>query len=212
MNTFFEKITQNRAKIIRKQIKKGLNKISSTKQDELYILAREKVFLEEYYKNNSSNIDTTTFIDLYNYYSGTQKNLLSFFSELITTIGFTLVYEMLLSEEAGIGNIILALFKLAEEARLLVAKIVIVASTIIVALIMGVIVYSFTKNLYNRIEELFFMYNAYDKKELNEYHCKLLSQILLQREKIEQNRVEYELQEKLNLDYGIKKYTLEIID
>ena len=122
MNTFFEKITQNRAKIIRKQIKKELNKISSTKQDELYILAREKVFLEEYYKNNSSNIDTTTFIDLYNYYSGTQKNLLSFFSELITTIGFTLIYEMLLSEEAGIGNIILALFKLAEEAKLLVLK------------------------------------------------------------------------------------------
>lgn len=83
MNTFFEKITQNRAKIIRKQIKKGLNKISSTKQDELYILARENVFLEEYYKNNSSNIDTTTFIDLYNYYSGTQKNLLSFLVSLL---------------------------------------------------------------------------------------------------------------------------------
>ncbi len=203
-------LADNRSKKIREEISKYYKKIDKTK-DKLTKLEIQKSIIKDYYSKNSRNIDDDVLISLYNNLSVNRKTMSEFFTGLITTLAFTLLWELIFNEEDGISRLFTAIISLFLGANWF-GRIVIGVIGVAILAFWVVMVICFVKTVFNQVTALTLSFNSYENMALNKYHKKTISDILKQRKKIIKNQVEYENRDVLNLDYRIEVYTLERIE
>lgn len=203
-------LADNRAKKIREEITNYYKKIDKT-TDKLTRLEIQKFIIKDYYSKNSRYIDDDVLISLYNYYNVKQKTMSDFFTGLITTLAFTLLWEFIFNKDDGITFFFESIFKLFLGANWLGRIIIGVIGAVMLIFLIAMIV-SFVKTVFNQVTALTLCFDSYDEKALNKYHKKVITDILKQRKKVTENKVEYESRDIMKLDHRIEVYILERIE
>lgn len=203
-------LAENRAKKIRVEITNYYKKIDKA-TDKITKLEIQKFIIKDYYSKNSRYIDDDVLISLYNYYSVKQKTMSEFFTGLITTLAFTLLWEFIFNKDNGISFFFESISSLFLKANWLGRIIIGVFGVVILTFLVAMII-SFVKTVFNQVTDLTLCFDSYDKKALNKYHKKVISDILKQRKKVTENKVEYDSRDIMKLDHRIEVYTLERIE
>ena len=203
-------LAENRAKKIREEINNYFKKIDSS-LDKISILEMKKSIVKEYYSKNSRYIDDDVLICLHNHYSINSSTMSDFFTGLITTLAFTLLWEFIYNKEEGISYLFSSIADIFRNTNWL-GRVFIASITVVIVVFLAVIIVSFVKTVFNQVTSISLLFKSYECKDLNQYHMEILSDILNQRKKVIKNKVEYENREKLNLNHRIEVYTLERIE
>lgn len=196
-------------KKLKRDIQRKIRKIKTNNSLEKIIKA--KFTIDNYYNDNSNIIDTETLIDFYDYYNSDKEANFQFFFCLITTIIFSFIYDFIMNVK--LANDFNALIK--EEINMnksFSLKAISIFAIVLFMLILIFIICWCIKIYHSNIINLSRRHNSYKTRTINVYHKDKLLEIIESRQKIEQNRVEYEMQNELHLDNRIEVYAIERID
>lgn len=193
---------------LKRDIQSKIIKIKTSNSVEKIIKA--KFIIDNYYIKHSDTIETETLIDFYDYYNSDKEANYQFLFGLITTIIFSFVYDLIINVDFinKFKRLIVSEIKMNKSFGLTVISI----STIILLMLFLTFMICWCIRIYHtHIINLSRRHNSYEARTINVYHKDKLLKIIESRQKIEQNRVEYEMRDKINFDYRIEVYTIERI-
>ena len=200
---------KKKTKKLKKDVFKQINNMKTNNPIENVI--RKKQVIDDYYMKNANSIDTETLIDFYDYFNSDKEASYQFLFGLITTIIFSFIYDIISNNDTvnSFINSVKIEFNKFDKVSL---KIMFLIILLLIILLIAFGLFYVITIYYKETIALSRTQNSYENHIINMYHKQTLNKIISSRQKVLENKAEYENREKLTLDHRIEVYTLERIE